>query len=184
MSEPTYWVLCYSSADCLSGVRTYLPGTVLQWCRLFQRCRNLPSRPCVTVVQTVLAMSVPTYRQYGHCVTVVKTVLAMSVPTYRALCYSGAGCLTGIRTYLPGTVLQGCRLFKRCPNLPAGHCVTVVQTVKAMSEPTYWALCYSGKDCLSIVKTYLPGTVLLWCRLFKQCQNLPTGHCVKVVQTV
>ena len=36
----------------------------------------------------------------------------------------------------------------------------------------------------SVVGTYLPGTVLQWCRLFKQCQNLPAGHCVKVVQAV
>ena len=63
-----------------------------------------------------------------------------------------------------------------------------------MSEPTYWALCYSGEacfsnvrvyqpgtvlqcysdaDCLSSVRSYLQGTVLQWCRLFKRCQNLP-----------
>ena len=39
------------------------------------------------------------------------------------------GCLNCVGTYLRGTVLQGCRLFKRCPNLPTRHCVTVVQTV-------------------------------------------------------
>ena len=64
------------------------------------------------------------------------------------------------------------------------HCVAGVQTVSAMSEPTCRALCNSGAGCLSGVRTYLPGTVLQWCRLFKQCQNLPTGHCVTVVQTV
>ena len=71
----------------------------------------------------------------------------MMEPTYQALCYSDAGCLSGVRTYLPelcysgagwlsgvgtylpGTVLQWCRLFKRCRNLPAGHCVTGVQAV-------------------------------------------------------
>ena len=55
--------------------------------------------------------------------------------------------LNGVRTYLPDTVLQGCRLFKQCWNLPAGtvlqecrllkwcwnlpagHCVAVVQAV-------------------------------------------------------
>ena len=41
------------SLNCLSSVRTYLPGTVLQWCRLLKRCPNLPSRHCVTVVQAV-----------------------------------------------------------------------------------------------------------------------------------
>ena len=114
----------------------------------------------------------------GHCVTVVQTVLAMSVLTYQALCYSSASCLSSVRNYLPGTVLQGCRLFKRCLNLPARHCVSVLQTLLAVSEPTYpalfysgadclsgiettyRALCYSGVDCLSSVRTYLPGTVL------------------------
>ena len=121
-------------------------------------------------------------------------------PTCQALCYSGADCLSIVRTYLPGTVLQGCRLFKqcqnlptgyrgagffkRCQNLPAGHCVTVMQTFYEVTEPTCLALCYSGADCLNGVRMYLPGTVLQWCRLFKQCQNLPTGHCVTVMQTV
>ena len=77
--------MCYSGADCLSNVRTYLPVTVLQWCRLLKKCQKLPA---------------------GHCVTVVKAVLAMSESTYRALFYSGADCLSGVRTYLPGTVLQ------------------------------------------------------------------------------
>ena len=85
----------------------------------------------------------------------VKAVLAMSESTYRALCYRGAGCLSGVGTYLQGTVLQCCRLFKLCQNQPARFCVTVVKAVLAMS------------------KTYLPGTVLQWFRLFKQSQNLP-----------
>ena len=110
----------------------------------------------------------------------VKAVLAMSESTYRALCYRGAGCLSGVlpvlslnclssvRTYLPGTVIQWCRLFKRCPNLPAGHCATVVQAVFKKS----------------IVRTYLPGTVLQGCRLYKRCWNLPAGHCATVAQAV
>ena len=158
MSEPTCRALCYIGAGCLSGVRTNLPGTVLQWCRLFKRCQNLPA---------------------GHCVTLVQAVLAVSEPTFRALCYCGADCLRGVRTYLPGTVLQCCRLFKRCQNLHSGHCVTEVQTVLAISESTYRALCYRGAGCLSSVRTYQPGNVLQGCRLYKRCQNLPTGHCVK-----
>ena len=113
-------------------------GTLLQCCRLFKWCQNLPA---------------------GHCVTVVKAVLAMLESTCHALCYSGKDCLSCVRTYLPGTVLQWCRLFKRCQYLPAGHFVTVVQAVKAVSEPTCRALCYRGADCLSGVRTYLPGTV-------------------------
>ena len=126
-------------AGCLSIVGTHLPGTVLQGCRLFQHCRNLHA---------------------GHCVTVVKFVLAMSEPTCRALCYRLAGCLSNVRVYLPGTVSLGCRLFKQCRNLPAGHCVSVVKAVLAMSESTCRALCYRGAGCLSNVRTYLPGTVL------------------------
>ena len=98
---------------------------MLKGCRLLKFCRNLPA---------------------GHCVTVVQTVQAMSEHTCWALCYSGAGCLIGVRTYLPGTVLQGCRLFKQCQNLPTGHCVTGVQAILALSEPTCRALCYSDAD--------------------------------------
>ena len=124
MSEHTCWALCCSGAGCLSNIGTYLPGTVLQWCRMLKQYQNLHA---------------------GHCVTVVKAVLAMSEPTYRALCYGGAGCLSNVGAehcfysgescfsnvgvYLTGTVLQGCRLFKQCQNLPAGHCVTGVQAV-------------------------------------------------------
>ena len=114
-------------------------GLLLQCCRLFKRCQNLPA---------------------GHCVTVVKAVLAMSESTCSALCYSGKDCLSCVRTYLLSTVLQGCRLFKRCQNLPTRHCVTVVQAVSAVLEPTCGALCYSGEDYLSGVRTYLLGTVL------------------------
>ena len=154
MSEPTCRALCYSVAGCLSIVRTYLLGTVLQWCRLFKQCQNLPAR---------------------HCFTVVQIVKVPSEPTCRALCYRGEGCFSNVEVYLQDTVLQGCRLFKRCQKLPAGHCVTVVQTVKAVSEPTYRALSYSGAGCLSNVITYLPGTVMKWCRIFKLCRNLPAS---------
>ena len=155
MSEPTCRALCYSDADFLSGVRTYLPGTVLQCRRLFKRCQNLPARHCVTLVLTVRALSEPTCRALccsgANCLSNVRTYLPSNVllgcrlfkwyqkPTYRALFYSGASCLRGVGIYLPGTVLQGCRLFKPC-------------------------------------RTYLPGTVLLWCRLFR--------HSFTVVQAV
>ena len=181
MSEPTCPALCYSGAGCLSGVRTYQLGTVLHWCRLFKGCWNLPTGHCVTVVQTVQAVSEPTYRALCY---IGAGWLSNSEPTCRALFYSVAECLSGARTYLWGTVLHWCKLLNQCPNQLAGHCVTVVQTVKAVSEPTCQALCYSGADCLSGVRTYIPGIVFHWCRLFKRCWNLPTGHCVTVVQTV
>ena len=53
--------------------------------RLFKQCRNLPAH---------------------HCVAGVQAVLAISEPTCRALCYRGAGCISDVGTYLPGTVLQ------------------------------------------------------------------------------
>ena len=65
-----------------------------------------------------------------------------------------------------------------------GHCVTGVKAVLAMSESTCRALCYSVEDCLSGVRIYLLGTVLHGRRLLKRCPNLPTRHCVTVVQTV
>ena len=95
-----------------------------------------------------------------YCEAGVQAVLEVSEPTCGALYCSGAGCLIGIKTYLPGTVLQWCRLFKRCRNLPAGHCVAGVQAVKVMLEPTCRAWCCSGASCLSCVGTYLPGTEL------------------------
>ena len=52
---------------------------------LFKMCLNLPAHNCVARVQAVLAMS---------------------EPTCRTLCYRGAGCISGVGTYLPGTVLQ------------------------------------------------------------------------------
>ena len=156
MSEPTYRALCYNDAGCLSSVRSYLPATVLQWSKLLKRCQNLPTGHCVTVVQTVLAMSEPTYRALCYSGADCFSNVRISYP---ALCYSGAGCLSGVGTYLPGTVLQWCRLFKQCQNLSAVHCVTVVQTVLAMSEPPFRTLCYSDADCFSNVRTYLPGTV-------------------------
>ena len=71
-------------------------------------CRNLPVR---------------------HSVTGVQAVIALSEPTYHALCCRGAGFFSNVRTFLLGSVLECCRLLKWCRNLPAGLCVTVVQTI-------------------------------------------------------
>ena len=95
-------------------------------------------------MQAVIALSEPTY--HALCCR-GEAVLAMSEPTRRALCYSGADCLSLVGTYLPGTVLQWGRLFNRCQNLPAVHCVTAVKAVLAMSEYTCQALCYRGAGC-------------------------------------
>ena len=96
----------------------------------------------------------------------------------------GACCLSDLYSYLPGTVLQGCCLLKRCLKLPARHCVAGVQAVQARSKPTCWALCCRGAVCLSSVRSNLLGTVLQGWRLFKRCQNLPTGQSVTGVQAV
>ena len=109
MSEPTCRALCCRSEGCLSGVRTYLPGTVLQGGGQFKGCRNLPT-------------SHELWGRGAGCLNGVATYLP-------ALCCKGAGCLSGVGTYLPGTVLQGCRMFKRCRNLPEGHCVSGLQDV-------------------------------------------------------
>ena len=130
---------------------------MLQWGRLFKRCRNLPA---------------------VHCVTVLKAVLAMSESTCQALCYSGKDCLRGVRTYLPGTCVAGVQTVSAMsePTCRALCCSSV---------RTYLPeLCYSGAGWLSGVGTYLPGTVLQCCRLFKQCQNLPARYCVTGVQSV
>ena len=149
VSEHTYWALCCRGAGCLSGVRTYLLGTVLQRCRLFKQCQNLFAVHCVTVVKAVLAMLESACRALCYSG-------AVSEHTYWALCCRGAGCLSGVRTYLLGTVLQRCRLFKQCQNLFAVHCVTVVKAVLAMLESACQALCYSGEGYFSNVRTYLP----------------------------
>ena len=76
--------------------------------RLFKRCRNLLA---------------------GHCAAGVQAVKTVSDPTSHELWGRGAGCLNGVATYLPGTVLQGCRLLKQCRNLPAKQFVAGVQDV-------------------------------------------------------
>ena len=90
VSESTCGALCYSDADCLSGVSTYLPETVLQWCRLLKQCQNLPAGPmcysgesCLSNVRTYLPGTVLQWCRLfkqcqnlpaGHCVTVVQGV--------------------------------------------------------------------------------------------------------------
>ena len=89
MSESTCQALCYSGKDCLRNVRTYLPGT------------------CVAGVQTVSAMPEPTCGALccrgADCLSSLRAYLP-------ELCYNGAGWLSGVGTYLPGTVSQWCRL--------------------------------------------------------------------------
>ena len=67
---------------------------------MFKRCRTLPA---------------------GYCFAGVQAVEAVSEPTCQALCCRGAGCLSVAGAYLPGTVLQGCRMFKQCCNLSVGN---------------------------------------------------------------
>ena len=89
-------------------------------------------------------------------------------PISKALWGRGAGCSSGVGNYLLSTVGHGCRLFKWCQNLPPGHCGAVVQAVKVVSEPTSLALWGSGGggSYLSVVRTYLSGTLGQGCRLF------------------
>ena len=109
----------------------------MQVCRLFKWCWNLSA---------------------GHCVAGVQAVYAMLEPIRLALCCRGEGCLSSVGTYQPCIVLQRCRLFLRCQNLLAGHCVAGSRLFKQRSA-----------GCLSGAGTYLQGTVLQGCRLFKWC---------------
>ena len=71
-----------------------------QVCRLFKWCQNLPPE---------------------HCGAGVQSVQVVTELTSRALWGSGAGGLSGVGNYLPGTVGQGCKLIKMCRNLPSGY---------------------------------------------------------------
>ena len=51
-------------------------------------------------------------------------------------------------------------------------------------KPASWALSGRVAGCLSGVRAYLLSTVGYRSRLFKQCQNLPPGHCGAGVQAV
>ena len=120
--------------------------------------------------------------------------------------HSFAGCLSGVGTYLwvqqfilppqtacpPGASCPGISCPTPWLSTPGGQ---AVQASLSCSPPNtrkkiytcyfvIFVLCCRGAGCLSGVRTYLPGTVLLWCRLFKQCHNLPVGHCVAMVQAV
>ena len=57
--------------------------------------------------------------------------------------------------------MQGCRLFKLCWSLPAGHCVAGVKG--------------------PIIRT---GHFIADVKAVKGCPNLPSGHCVAGVQSV
>ena len=70
---------CCRDAGCLSHVGSNLPGTVLQGFWLFKWCQNLPA---------------------GNCVAGVQSVEAVLESTCQALCCMGAGCLSGVGTYL------------------------------------------------------------------------------------
>ena len=93
---------------------------------MFKQCLNLPA---------------------GHCVAGVQAIYGVLEPTSHELWGRGAGCLSSIGTYLPGTVLQGCSLFQRFRNLPPMNCGAGVQDVKAVLEPTCWH-CVAGMQAV------------------------------------
>ena len=126
MSEPTSHALWGRGAGCLSGAGTYLPGTVLQGCRLFKWCLNLPPGHCVAGCRLFKRCPNLPARQSVAGVQAVKAVLE---PFSQALWGRGEGCLSGVGTYLPCTVGQGCMLFNRGWNLPPGHCWAGIQAV-------------------------------------------------------
>ena len=108
-----------------------------QGCRLFKWCQNLPPGHCGAGCRL--------FKQFqnlpsGHSGVGMKDDKAVSEPSSRALLGRAANCKTGVGTFLLGTVGKGCRLFKRCQNLPPGHSGAGVQAVKAMWETTSQAL--------------------------------------------
>ena len=82
--------------------RNLLAGTVLQGCRLLKQCRYLLAR---TVLQGCSLFKWCQKLPALHCVAGVQAVKGLSEPICQALCCRGAGCLSGVETYLPGMVL-------------------------------------------------------------------------------
>ena len=98
------------------------------WCRgrLLKQFRNLPPRYCGAGVQAnKQRRNLPP----GHCEAGSQAAKVVSEPNSWALWGSGAGCLSGVGTYLQGTMGQVCKLFMRCPSLPPGHCGAGVPAV-------------------------------------------------------
>ena len=62
-------------------------------------------------------------------------------------------------------------MLKLCLNLPAGHCIVVVQAVKALLEPS-WCWNLPVRHCVVGVQ------------VFKRWQNLSARHCVAGLQAV
>ena len=131
-------------ASCLSGMGNNLQSTVGQGCNLFKVCWNLHPGHCgqgwrlFKMCQNLLP---------GQCGAGVHPGLAMSEPTFRALLGRGAGCLSGV-------------------------------------APTSRALWATGPGCFSSVRTYLQGTVGQRLGCLKWCWNPPPGHCMAGVQAV
>ena len=85
----------------------------------------------------------------------------VSEPSSTALLGKGAGCLSGVGTFLPGTVLQAVQrvsehssraLWGKGAGCLSGvdHCGAGMQTVKSGREPTSWALLGRGSGCLVV----------------------------------
>ena len=60
----------------------------------------------VQASQEALCLERERKRERGERERGVQAVLAVSEPTCRAPCYRGEGYISGVGTYLPGTVLQ------------------------------------------------------------------------------
>ena len=71
---------------------------------------------------------------------VLKTTCRVLCAGVQAVC-RGAGSLSDVGNYLPGTVLQECRLFKWCQNIPMRHFIAGVQAVLVVLKPTCRAWC-------------------------------------------
>ena len=121
VSEPTCQALCCRGAGCLIGVRTYLPGTVLQGCRLVNLCLNLPAGYCVACCRLFKRCW---NRPAGLCGAGVQAVQAVLEPTSHALWGRGAGCFSGVGTYLPALCCRSAGCLSGVGTFPPG---TVLQ---------------------------------------------------------
>ena len=129
MLKTTCRAWCCRGAGYFSGVRTYVPDTVSQRCRLLSDVRTyLPG----TVMQGCRLFTT-TWALWGRGAGCLRVWEPASQAPWRSL----VGCLSGVGTNLQGTVGPG------------------VQAVKSASEPTSGAKLGRGTGCLSSDSSYL-----------------------------
>ena len=123
------------------------PATVGSDCNLFIMFLNLPplDRRGKGEVQHIFTVSEPPSRVLWA--RDAARIYMISESTSRRLMNIDAVCFYGCRTYLQGTVVQGCNLIIRFPNLPPGDCWLEVQHVYKVCVPPFRGLSARGAGC-------------------------------------